>query len=126
MTFQGEESKGRMRCKGLKWAGKDQAPQQCKSPAQAGTCYCGVHLKAMPFGDIDHPKDHPGCPMYMPQEPSEEGKAFWAAFKAKVDPKVQQVHSRPADLLSLNPVELLLQKILETSRQGQPSQLLSC
>ena len=120
-SFQGQECKGKDRCKGLRWVGKDLAPEQCKFQAKEGAAYCGVHLKALPYGDIDRPKDHPGCPMYMPQVPNKAAKAFWAKWKGKLQPKRKPVQAptKPALLVPSDPVAFLLHKILEGTRQKE-------
>lgn len=59
-------------------------PKQCKNAAMAGHKFCGVHLKSLPYGDINNPKAHSGCPLYIPQKPVKAGVKYWTALKQRL------------------------------------------
>ena len=84
-------------------------------------------MKSLTYGDTDHPKDRPGCHLFLPKEPSKSGKAFWDGYKSRLQEKTQPMEAtpKPAELGPDNPVTLLLQKILESTQQGKTGQLLT-
>lgn len=112
------------RCKGLKWVGKDMMPAQCNNKAQNGSSYCGVHLKALPYGDVDAPKDHPGCLPYLPTKPIKGGQKFWKGLKQKMMAKAKPAEAPPQPPLLApprveDPVEMLLQHLLQHRAKEQ-------
>lgn len=103
------------RCKGLRWVGKDKMPEQCKNSALAGAAYCGVHLKSLPYGDIDRPKAHMGCPLYLPTTPVDSGIKFWKGFQKKLKEQSQPTPPVP------DPVGFLFEKILQAASSALPN-----
>lgn len=73
-------------------------------------------MKSLNLGDIDNPKTHPDCPLYLPTELDKSGVTFWENFKKKSKAMTlsSQAPIEAAQALPLpDPVGLLLERILQ-------------